>query len=227
MSFTVTDFEDLLKIIEARPEWRSRLRRALFPEIDVPKALQALAEAQLRTEATLQRLEVGQKELKQDVSGLKRDVGILKGRSQEQDYYNKATSIFGRYLRKGHDASEAVADQLHEALQDGRITDAEYRQVLATDLLWGGEERQTKHPLILAMEASWLAETSDVVRAQTRANVLQRLGLTALAVVGGAQWTDAATELARAEHIVRITDRSIDPDSWQAAWSNVQDQHPD
>lgn len=46
MAFTVNDFEDLLKIIEAQPEWRSRLRRALFPEIDVPKALQSLAESQ-------------------------------------------------------------------------------------------------------------------------------------------------------------------------------------
>ena len=57
--------------------------------------------------------------------------------------------------------------------------------------------------------------------------MLQRIGLNALAVVGGEEWTVAATELARAEHVVRITNRYIDPDSWQSAWLNVQDQHPD
>ena len=81
MAFAVNDFEDLLKIIEAQPEWRSRLRRVLFPEIDIPKALQALAEAQLQTNALLkkmdariERLEIGQEQLKQDVGDRSRQL---------------------------------------------------------------------------------------------------------------------------------------------------------
>ena len=71
MAFTVYDFEDLLKIIEAKPEWRSRLQRALFPEIDLPKAFQSLAASQAemssllkRMDARVERLEIGYEQIK-------------------------------------------------------------------------------------------------------------------------------------------------------------------
>lgn len=243
MSFTVNDFEDLLKIIEAQPEWRSRLRRALFPEIDVPKALQTLVESQQalmkaqleitvalkRLEMTVERLAIGQDQLRRDVDELKQDfkemkidVRKLKGKAQEQTYYNKADAIFGRYLRNGRKAASQIADLLYDSLEKGQVSDAEITQVLAADLLWTGEERQTKRPLMLVMEASWLAETNDVERAATRAAILRRIGLNALAVVGGEEWTDAAREQARREGVVTTTNGSIDPESWQAARAAIQ-----
>ncbi|MFN8494378.1 MAG: hypothetical protein U0350_42655 [Caldilineaceae bacterium] len=94
-----------------------------------------------------------------------------------------------------------------------------FRQV--ADLLWTGEERQTKRPLILVMEASWLAETNDVERAATRAAILRRIGLNALAVVGGEEWTDAARQEARREGVVTTTNGAIDPESWQFARSDL------
>src|SRR5207248_2843034 len=139
------------KIIEAKPEWRSRLRRALFPEIDVPKALQTLAESQVQTNALLKRLdarmeklEIGQEQLKTDVSTLKSDVSVLKadvkslktdnrtlkGKAQEQTYHNKADAIFGRYLRNGRKGANQVADLLYDSLENGQISDAEITQVL-------------------------------------------------------------------------------------------------
>jgi len=366
MSFTVTDFEDLLKIIEAKPEWRSRLQRALFPEIDIPKAFQTLAASQAemssllkRMDARIERLEIGQGQikqdvtvlkqdvtvlkqdvtvlkqdvgvlkqdvgvlkqdvgvlkqdvtvlkqdvtvlkqdvgvlkqdvgvlkqdvgvlkqdvgvlkqdvavlkqdvgvlkqdvgvlkqdvtvlkqdvtvlkqdvgvlkqdvgvLKQDVGVLKRDVGVLKrdsanlkGKAQEQTYHNKADAIFGRYLRNGRKAGSWVADHLYAALLDEKVSEAEVEQVLAADLLWIGEERQTKTQLVLVMEASWLAEANDVERALKRAAVLERIGLHALPVVGGEEWTQDATTLARTHHVVVTMNGYIDKDSWQAAWS--------
>lgn len=236
MAFTVNDFEDLLKIIEAQPEWRSRLRRALFPEIDVPKALQSLAESQQallkaqlettvalkRLETTTERLAIGQDQLRRDLNELKTDVRKLKGKAQEQTYHNKADAIFGRYLRNGRKAASQIADALYDSLEKGQVSDAEITQVLAADLLWTGEERQTKLPLILMMEASWLAEVNDVERAATRAAILRRIGLNALAVVGGEEWTDAARAEARREGIVTTTNGSIDPESWQAARSSIQ-----
>ena len=240
MSFTVSDFEDLLKIIEAKPEWRSRLRRALFPEIDIPKAFQTLAESQAemssllkRMDARIERLEIGQEQIKQDVGVLKQDVGVLKqdvtvlkrdsanlkGKAQEQTYHNKADAIFGRYLRNGRKAGSWVADHLYAALLDEKVSEAEVEQVLAADLLWIGEERQTKTQLVLVMEASWLAEANDVERALKRAAVLERIGLHALPVVGGEEWTQDATTLARTHHVVVTMNGYIDKDSWQAAWS--------
>lgn len=236
MAFTVNDFEDLLKIIEAQPEWRSRLRRALFPEIDVAKALQTLAESQIQINALLKRIDARAERLETKVehldarvgrleigqTQLQRDVRSLKGKAQEQTYHNKADAIFGRYLRNGRKAASQIADALYDSLEKGQVSAAEITQVLAADLLWTGEERQTKLPLILVMEASWLAEVNDVERAATRAAILRRIGLNALAVVGGEEWTDTARAEARREGVVTTTNGSLDPESWQAARSSIQ-----
>jgi uncharacterized protein YwgA len=58
MPFTVSDFHDLIRLLEATPEWRVQLLRVLFPEalLDLPRAVEALAEAQRRTQAALDRL---------------------------------------------------------------------------------------------------------------------------------------------------------------------------
>lgn len=228
MSFTVHDFEDLLKIMEAKPEWRSRLQRALFSEIDLPKAFQTLAVSQAemssllkRMDARVERLEIGQEQLKQDVGVLKRDTATLKGRPLEQTYVNKAAAIFGRYLRNGRTAANLIADQLYTALSEEKVSEAEVDQVLTSDLLWIGEERQSKTQLVLVMEASWLAEANDVERALKRAVVLERIGLRTLPVVGGEEWTQAATTLARTHNVVMTMNGYIDKESWQAAWSQL------
>jgi rubrerythrin len=58
MSFTVTEFRGLIHFLETRPEWRMELRRLLFPEalVDLPRAMEELAQAQQRTEETLERV---------------------------------------------------------------------------------------------------------------------------------------------------------------------------
>ena len=58
MPFTVTEFRDLIRILHTQPEWRAELLRVLFPEalVDLPRALEELAEAQRRTEETLDRV---------------------------------------------------------------------------------------------------------------------------------------------------------------------------
>ncbi|MGA9349064.1 MAG: hypothetical protein WBW48_09705 [Anaerolineae bacterium] len=58
MPFTVTEFRDLIRILHTHPEWRAELLRVLFPEalVDLPRALEELAEAQRRTEETLSQV---------------------------------------------------------------------------------------------------------------------------------------------------------------------------
>ena len=47
MSFTVDDFEDLLRLLYERPEWQERLRRAILPPelFELPRLAQELADA--------------------------------------------------------------------------------------------------------------------------------------------------------------------------------------
>jgi hypothetical protein len=235
MAFTVREFDDLLRIIEAQPEWRSRLRRALFPEIDIPKALQELAEAQQRTgetlralEATVARLATVQEQLTKTVNRLAvgqdkliREVRDLKGLSHERTYRDKAIGIFGRLIRNGHDVTNWVADQLYEALEAGQVTDDDLRQVLAVDLLWGGEERKTKAQLIIVLEASWRAEMNDVERAYQNAVILRRIGLRAIGVVGGREWADKVIDQALLRGVLVTTNGHIDQTSWENAWAKL------
>jgi rubrerythrin len=58
MPFTITELRDLIRLLHTQPEWRAELLRVLFPEalVDLPRALEELAEAQRRTEETLNRV---------------------------------------------------------------------------------------------------------------------------------------------------------------------------
>lgn len=58
MAFTVSDFRDLLKLLEAHPEWRGELRRHVLGEewVEVPALIRAMAEAQRHTDENLAAL---------------------------------------------------------------------------------------------------------------------------------------------------------------------------
>jgi len=59
MSFPIEELRDLIRLLEARPEWREELRRLLLTEelLALPELVRALAQAQTRTEERLARLE--------------------------------------------------------------------------------------------------------------------------------------------------------------------------
>ena len=65
MAFTVDDFQDLLHLLEAHPEWRAELRRHVLSDevLELPalmrqltERIEALAEAQARTERRVEEL---------------------------------------------------------------------------------------------------------------------------------------------------------------------------
>lgn len=231
MNFTVREFEDLLLIIEKQPEWRRRLQKALFPDIDIAKALQDLAETAqaLRTmveriDMRLTNVEHDVSVLKSDVSVLKKDVDILKkdsrwlkGDSVERKYRDSAAGLFGLFIKNGHDATNEIANALYAAVETGTISENDLTQVLAADLLWGGENRKTKETLFLVMEASWFVEEHDIDRAATRTAVLRKIGLKALPVVAGKEWSDLAQEQAERLRIVTTSNGRVDRHSWDLA----------
>ena len=281
MSLTINSFEDLLKIIETRPEWRRKLVKTLFPEVDLPKALQELAVSQSRMEDLLQHLTTLYGKLDEKVTGLdgkvtgldekvtgldekvtgldekvtgldekvtgldekvtgldekvtglgmrvsgvetemkevKHTLGDLKGKSHESLFRDKAAAVFGRFIRRGRNMVNEIADQLHAAEETGKISMQEFDQVMAADLLWGGKLQQAEGEVIMVVEASWVAELMDVERAITRANILRNIGFMALPVVAGQEWTKEAEEAARGSGVVITTDGRVDHDSWQNAF---------
>ncbi|MCB0062545.1 MAG: hypothetical protein KDE19_10540 [Caldilineaceae bacterium] len=91
MTFTVSDFHDLVEILEEQPAWRAELRRLVLTEevLGLPQALRDLAQSvrelaesqrryEERSDARFGRVESDIHELKSDVGVLKTDVGVLK-----------------------------------------------------------------------------------------------------------------------------------------------------
>ncbi|MDR7610474.1 MAG: hypothetical protein QN161_11400 [Armatimonadota bacterium] len=131
MSFTVTDFQDLLRLLRERPEWREELRRLLLTEelFALPQGVRELAtevrrlaelqartheqisqlvQAQVRAEEQARRLEQALAELAQAQRRTEERVGHLEGAVER--------------LAEAQARTEQVVQQL--AQQVGRLSDA-------------------------------------------------------------------------------------------------------
>ena len=152
-----------------------------------------------------------------DRRDMRRDIGQLKGLGQEQFYRDRAAAIFGRLLVQGYDATNQVADRLQEARQTGVISDRDYQEALAADLLWGGQTRDSRQPIVLVLEASWMVGHIDVERAARHAAVLRQAGLRALPVAAGQEWPPNTQDDARRSGVAIVQDGTVDQESWEAA----------
>ncbi len=237
MSLVINTFEDLVYIVESHPDWRRRLKRALF-DIDLEASLARLSEQMEKLAATQEQQAKDIHVLKGDVSVLKSDVSVLKsdnivikrdlaelkGKSYENEYRFRASGIFGRFLLRGRDRTDDIAVQLHEAVANNLISPAELTQVLSADLLWGGKSAVDKTEIMLVLEASWRAELTDVERAAQRASILRRIQIPTLAVVAGVEWDEDALIAAQGQRVVVAFDGQIDAASWQSASSLLSEQ---
>lgn len=245
MAFKISDFHDLVDLLETHPRWRAQLRRLVLTEdvVALPRivrelaaaqqraeerltrletVVQELAEAQKRTEERLTRLEAVVQQLAeaqwQTQTTLHRLVPIvacLQGTDKERFYRDRAAAIFGLFLTKGRDATPFVVQVIHQAVADGRLTHQAGRDILLADLLWSGHVGE--RTIILVGEASWTVSTDDVVRAVRRAKSLRQIGLDAVPFVGGEEWSTEAQELAVTLGVATATDGQCDDAAWEAA----------
>ena len=79
MPFTVEEFRDLVRILEERPEWRAELRRLVLTDelLALPELVQALGEAQRRTEEQVTALAQRVDTLAQRVDTLTQQITAL------------------------------------------------------------------------------------------------------------------------------------------------------
>jgi predicted Rdx family selenoprotein len=178
---------------------------------------QGFADAAEDRQRIRDRMEQGFAAVATEQRSMRRDIGQLKGMGQEQFYRDRAAAIFGRLLAQGYDATQQVADALQEARRTGVIADRDYQDVLAADLLWGGQLRDSRQPIVLVLEASWAVVSADVERAARRASVLRQAGLRAIPAAAGQQWSPTAKSRARQAGVVIVQDGTVDQDSWDAA----------
>jgi hypothetical protein len=128
MAMTVQDFHDLVRLLEAHPQWRTELRQLLLTDelLALPDLVRELAAAQRRTEQRVEELVVAQRRTEERVEELVAaqrrteerfeqhatatrelvaragkltdDVGMLKGYVLERKYRERAPSYFAPLL---------------------------------------------------------------------------------------------------------------------------------
>ncbi len=230
MALAIETFEDLVYIIETHPEWRRRLKRALF-DIDIEaaltrleKAVTELVEVQRQQSDNVQSIKKDLTQLNGRVARIETDLSTLKGKAYEQEYRLKASRIFGNFLRRGRERTDDIGEQLYEAAMSGKISKADQTQVLAADLLWGGKSYIDGAEIVVVLEASWRAEVTDVERTHRRAEILRRTGFQAVPVVAGTEWAGQALQQAQALGVVIASNGQVNEDSWNAAVASLPRQ---
>ena len=165
MAFSISDFNDLIQLLNSNPQLRDELRRALFTEefVNLPQAVQELAraqqamaeaiaalsaevkelaEAQKRTEARTEELAGALTETQRIVAELaelykllSKDVAMLKGFMLEQRYRLNPGAFFWREYRKLRVLNLTDLDRVDEAYARGVFSPKEWKALNKLDLL--------------------------------------------------------------------------------------------
>jgi hypothetical protein len=204
---------------------------ALAARVDgLAARVEELAQAQTRTEqrlealaARMDALALAQTEMAREMAALARQVrwltdrvGALWGESTERRYRERAPAYFDDLLKGLHvPDSEELARILDEAVDAGRISRAERRELLYADVVAFGRRRDDGSDAALAVEVSATVDEDDVRRAAHRAELLARsTAKPTTAVVAGEAIKPTADELAQRMGVWRVLDgRTFSPES--------------
>jgi len=135
---------------------------------------------------------------------LERDVAELKGSDRERYYRERASAIFGRFLRRVRlvDFSE-----LYEELDNREpLSDEELLEISQLDAVVEGRRKRDATPVLLAIEASWSLYPDDVERAFTRARIIAKRGFTVYPVVAGKYADEGVIEAANQAGVLVVLD---------------------
>ncbi len=143
MGFSVQDFHDLVRLLEAHPEWRAELRRLLLSEelLELPYLfrelvvkVEALVEAQTRTEERVGRLEEVVAKLDERVGRLEEAVAKLaEAQARTEERVGRLEEAVARLAEAQARTDSAVAD-LARAVKDLRTRVGRLENALGLDV---------------------------------------------------------------------------------------------
>lgn len=231
MAFTVSDFQDLLRLLREKPEWQAELRQILIGEdlAAIHEQLRLEAEErrafQVQTNAHFDRLEESQRTLESSMLALGNSVGVLagslhatnihvaklRGWALESRYRDRAAAYLGRKLAKLKPVVPTDIAAVRASDQQQQYSDEDWSALSDLDLLLKGQTLNGAGPrdVYVALEASAVVDLHDVPRAATRAALLSRAGLDVIPAVGGETILPAALEEARKSGVAVLTEGRI------------------
>ena len=170
--------------LQANPDAQRQLLRALLTNefLGMPARLDRIEQDIAELKADVAELKADVAELKADVAGLKTDVAYLKGSDLENRLHRKIRALVSQRLElRGlrvvqGPLQEPVPDfieQVEQALDRGRITDAQHGRLEATDFILRGRRRADRAPVWVALEASNRVHSSDIERVSASAQALR------------------------------------------------------
>ncbi|MBC7228141.1 MAG: hypothetical protein H5T61_13085 [Thermoflexales bacterium] len=201
-----------LAAAQARTEAELREYRAQSEErfARLEAAIQELRDAQARTEQTLQALIAVQQKFEERLQRLETRMGRIEGRLLEMVYRERATSYFGRVLRRPKVVDlSAILDDL-----EARLSPDEVDELLNLDLLVTGRPRWPQEAvdqpdIWLAVEVSSTVDVEDVTRAVARSALLRKAGYPAIPTAAGQELTIPARTIAQEEAVLILQDGRV------------------
>ena len=207
MAFTVSDFEDLVRLLGEHPEWQARLRPVILGEeiLQVPGRMD-------RVEAALELLGRRTDALTEEVRELGAAVRQLVGWGEHTD--GRIGNILGdmlewkfernlgnwlrTWVRKPRKVFTDDLEGLDHAIADGRLAEAEVVQLAWSDAVIRALDKETREAVLLAVEVSTTVNVDHVERAAVRSAILRRAGYDGRSFAVGNSATTQARELAEA-----------------------------
>jgi len=193
------------QLAEAQRRTEQRVEELAEAQRRTEQRVEELAEAQRRTEERVEELADAQRRteeavtrLTQRVDSLSQDVSYLNGAELERRYRERAPAYFqrlalGLYVLPFHELSEL----LYRAMQEGKLTQDEYDDIMQVDVVARGRRRDDGTPVYLVVEVSWGVGPHDVERAARRAKPLASVvGAPTIPVVAGRTITYEAESMA-------------------------------
>lgn len=179
MPFGTEDFQQLLQVLDERPEWRAEITRKI----------RALTDHM----ATLTD-QVG------DLRGWRLEQQYIQ---RAPSYFGSIV----RRLRVL--SSTQLADRLDDAVDEGKLTGAERAAVLQADLVVQGRRREDQADVYLVVEVSAGIGLHHVERAALRAQILGKLGRPAIPIVAGHRIDPEVEGSARQQGVLPVVDGSL------------------
>jgi hypothetical protein len=203
----IQEFHDIVRLLEAHPEWRAELRRLILSD-----ELLTLPQDVSRLTANVSRLAEQMTTLTEILQRMSVDVGRLKGDGLEVRYTLRGMPSVTRVLRRPHPLSQEELDTLlEEAESRALLSPSDSEEITLADLVIRGKQQGAE--VYLVTEISWGVGPDDVQRAATRATLLAKIGVRAIPAVAGEWVTPEAQQLAPRLGVWQFTPSRVVPPS--------------